>query len=38
VKPAPFDYIRAASVEHAVTQLAAANGDGEGKIIAGARA
>jgi len=35
VKPAPFDYIRASSVEHAVTQLAAANGDGEGKIIAG---
>ena len=35
MKPAPFDYIRAASVEHAVTRLAAANDDGEGKIIAG---
>jgi aerobic carbon-monoxide dehydrogenase medium subunit len=35
VKPAPFDYVRADSVEHAVTRLAAANGDGEGKIIAG---
>ena len=38
--PAPFDYVRADSVEHAVTQLAEANGDGEGdgdvegKIIA----
>jgi aerobic carbon-monoxide dehydrogenase medium subunit len=35
VKPAPFDYVTADSVEHAVTQLAAANEDGEGKIIAG---
>ena len=35
MKPAPFDYIRADSVEHAVTRLAAANDDGEGKIIAG---
>lgn len=35
MKPAPFDYIRAGSVEHAVAQLAAANGDGEGKVIAG---
>ena len=35
MKPAPFDYVRAYSVEHAVTQLAAADGDGdgEGKII-----
>jgi aerobic carbon-monoxide dehydrogenase medium subunit len=33
MKPAPFDYVRADSVEHAVTQLAEANGDG--KIIAG---
>ena len=35
MKPAPFDYVRADSVEHAVAQLAAANDDGEGKIIAG---
>ncbi len=35
MKPAPFDYVRADSVEHAVTQLAAASADGEGKIIAG---
>ena len=35
MKPAPFDYIRADSVEHAVTRLSAANDDGEGKIIAG---
>ena len=37
MKPAPFDYLKADSVEHAVTQLAEANGadDGEGKIIAG---
>lgn len=35
MKPAPFDYVTADSVEHAVTQLAAANEDGEGKIIAG---
>ena len=34
MKPAPFDYVRADSVEHAVAQLAAAS-DGEGKIIAG---
>ncbi len=35
MKPAPFDYVRADSVEHAVTRLAEANGGGEGKIIAG---
>ena len=35
MKPAPFDYVRADSVEHAVAQLAAANGEGEGKVIAG---
>ena len=35
MKPAPFDYVRANSVEHAVTQLGEANVDGEGKIIAG---
>ncbi len=35
MKPAPFDYVRADSVEHAVTQLGEANVDGEGKIIAG---
>jgi carbon-monoxide dehydrogenase medium subunit len=35
MKPAPFDYVRADSVEHAVAQLAAANGQGEGKVIAG---
>ena len=35
MKPAPFDYVRADSVEHAVTRLGEANGDGEGKIIAG---
>src|SRR5215468_7482253 len=35
MKPAPFDYVRAASVEHAVTQLARANDEGEGKVIAG---
>ena len=35
MKPAPFDYVRADSVEHAVAQLAEANGDGEGKVIAG---
>jgi len=33
VKPAPFDYVRPDSVEQAVGQLAAAEGDG--KIIAG---
>ena len=35
MKPAPFDHVRADSVEHAVAQLAAANGEGEGKVIAG---
>ena len=35
MKPAPFDYVRADSAEHAVAQLAAANGEGEGKVIAG---
>ena len=35
MKPAPFDYVRADSVGHAVTQLAAASANGEGKIIAG---
>jgi carbon-monoxide dehydrogenase medium subunit len=35
MKPAPFDYVRADSVEHAVAQLAQANGEGEGKVIAG---
>ncbi len=35
MKPAPFDYVRADSIEHAVTQLGEANVDGEGKIIAG---
>ena len=35
MKPAPFDYVTADSVEHAVSQLAVANGEGEGKIIAG---
>ncbi len=35
MKPAPFDYVRADSVEHAVAQLAEANDDGEGKVIAG---
>jgi len=35
MKPAPFDYVRADSVEHAVAQLAAANDEGEGKVIAG---
>jgi len=35
MKPAPFDYVRADSVEHAVAQLAAANGQGEGMVIAG---
>jgi CO/xanthine dehydrogenase FAD-binding subunit len=33
MKPAPFDYVRAESVEHAVQTLAEAGGDG--KIIAG---
>ena len=33
MKPAPFDYLRAGSVGHAVTQLAEANGDA--KVIAG---
>ena len=33
MKPAPFDYVRAESVEHAVAALAAAGSDG--KIIAG---
>ncbi|OYU35704.1 xanthine dehydrogenase family protein subunit M [Novosphingobium sp. PASSN1] len=33
MKPAPFDYVRAESVEHAVATLAAAGSDG--KIIAG---
>jgi len=33
VKPATFDYVRAESIEHAVTHLAAAEGDG--KILAG---
>ncbi len=32
MKPAPFDYVRADSVEHAVTQLGEANVDGEGNI------
>jgi len=35
VKPAPFDYVRAGSVEDAVAALAAANSGGEGKVIAG---
>jgi CO/xanthine dehydrogenase FAD-binding subunit len=35
VKPAPFDYVRAGSVEHAVAALAAANSGGERKVIAG---
>jgi carbon-monoxide dehydrogenase medium subunit len=35
VKPAPFDYVRAGRVEDAVAALAAANSDGEGKVIAG---
>jgi carbon-monoxide dehydrogenase medium subunit len=35
VKPAPFDYVRASTVEDAVAALAAANEDGEGKVIAG---
>jgi len=35
VKPAPFDYVRAGRVEDAVAALAAANEDGEGKVIAG---
>jgi len=35
VKPAPFDYVRADSVEHAVARLAQANDEGEGKVIAG---
>ena len=35
MKPAPFGYVRAGSVEHAVTQLAEANAEGEGKVIAG---
>lgn len=33
MKPAPFDYVRAESAEHAVQALAAAGGDG--KVIAG---
>lgn len=33
MKPAPFDYVRAESTEHAVQVLAAAGGDG--KVIAG---
>jgi len=33
MKPAPFDYVRAESVQHAVETLAAAGGDG--KVIAG---
>ena len=35
MKPAPFDYVRASTVEDAVAALAAANEDGEGKVIAG---
>ena len=35
MKPAPFGYVRADSVEHAVARLAEANDDGEGKVIAG---
>jgi hypothetical protein len=35
VKPAPFDYVRAGRVEDAVAALAAANQDGDGKVIAG---
>ena len=35
MKPAPFDYVRADSVEHAVARLAEANDEGEGKVIAG---
>ena len=35
MKPAPFDYVRAGSVEDAVAALAAANSGGEGKVIAG---
>jgi carbon-monoxide dehydrogenase medium subunit len=35
VKPAPFDYVRAGRVEDAVAALAAANEDGDGKVIAG---
>ena len=35
MKPAPFGYARADSVEHAVARLAEANDDGEGKVIAG---
>jgi len=35
MKPAPFGYVRADSVEHAVARLAEANDDGEGKLIAG---
>lgn len=35
MKPAPFDYLRADSVEHAVAWLAHVNDEGEGKVIAG---
>ena len=35
VKPAPFDYVRARCIQDAVAALAAANEEGEGKIIAG---
>ena len=38
MKPAPFDYVRADSVEHAVTQLAAATATATAKAKAKAKA
>ncbi|MDT7590562.1 MAG: hypothetical protein QOH45_93, partial [Pseudonocardiales bacterium] len=36
MKPAPFEYLRAASVDEAVAALASCGADGrEGKILAG---